>query len=574
MVYSQFVQLHRHLKLYVSAFLVLLLSAASICAQSNYINSANAALKTGDLVRASELLEQAEEHCGESDKVKQNTAILMALQGDTDAAIKELDGMIKKDSDNPSLRYNRAILYLEQGDYLTAIDDFKEASALGAKAKSKSERNAYSLKRQSEEKQVVALAKLAEQASAKESFEQAHEYYEKALVLRPNETQLRFAQANLGLLEQNPFTTLEAIDKIKHVGTTDAQQLEITLLKAYSLGRINKMHDAIRLLENALYSYASEDVRVRELLSYYYLKLSKYQKTLDVLSGRSFSNSNTFVIAGNAALRLKKYKHALFCFKEARALDRENVNAALGIALCYSSTNRNSESIPFIDSLATVHPENHNVWNVKGIIHKDVGLHYKNNFRDNQAKTFFVTSAAAFHTAQELNTHMKSVYESNRALSLFFQNQKEAAKMIWTTNVELSSQNNLALLYASQKNYKAAYNLLDDLYDDFWIKHKKKHNIIDYNRGLARSRESLNNNYKFLTNFKLNQKRPTLEVENVFNLGSVKDVDSPESFDYILAHSNEDCKEQQAKRKKSKKKKKFRLFKRKKKKYKGGCPTF
>jgi len=548
-------------------------SAASLCAQSNYINSANVALKKGDFQGAAELLEKAEDHCGEKEKLNQNLAIMNALQGDAETAIQLLNKSIKSDTDNPSLYFNRAVIFLNNGDYLTALDDFKQASVLGGKKKSKSERNAYSLKEQSEEKQIEALCKIAQKATSDKSFTEAHEYYERALVFRSNETQLLFAQANLGLLQQNPFISLDALEKIRHIGTTDDQQLELNLLKAYSLGRINKMHEAVSLLEKTLYTRASEDMRVRELLSYYYVKLSKFQKALDVLSGRKFTSANTFVIAGNAAFRLKKYKHAIFCFKEAKSIEDHNVNAALGIAMCYSSTNRNSESIPFIDSLAVVHPDNHNVWNVKGIIHKDVGLYYKNNFRENFAKTFFVTSAAAFLRAQNLNEHMKAVYDSNRALSLFFQNQKEAAKSIWLDNDELSSQNNLALFYASQKEFNTAYSLLDELYDDYYIRNKKKHNILYYNRDLARSRSSLNNNYKFLTNFKLNQDRPTLEVENLFLMGETLTVDTSGNFDFILAYSDKDCKEQ-VNRKKAKKKERFRFFKRRKKKYKGDCPSF
>jgi len=556
---------------------VLLFCSVSASTQSNYLNAANAALKRGDFQSTHELLEKAEAHCKETEKVKQNSAVLSAMEGDTDVAIQTLNKIINNGTDNPSLYYNRAIILLNQNDYSAALDDFKKASSLGGKKGSQSERHAFSLKHKSETKQVEALCKLAEQATNKGSFDLAHLYYEDALRLRPNETQVLFSQAHTGLIQGNPFISLNALEKIKPATVANDEQLEITLVKAYSLARINKMPEAIRLLENALYSDASDDMRIRELLSYYYLKLSKHQKTLDVLSGRASTHANTFVIAGNAALRLKKYKHALFCYKQAKTMDDDNLNAALGIAMCYSSTDRNQESISYIDSLSQSHPDNHLVWNVNGIIHKDVGLYYKNNFRENQAKAFFVKSAAAFLMAQGLNKHMQAVYNSNRALALYFQNQKEAAKIIWSENDELSSQNNLALLLASQRDYSAAYQILDDQYDDFWTKTKKKHHIIDYNRGLARSRTTLNNNYKFLTNFKLNQERPTLVVENLFSLKSVQDIEAADSFEYILATSDEDCKEQINRRKVKKKKKKkwkFKFFKRKKKKYNGGCPKF
>lgn len=559
--------------IYTILALLFLTTFTRVYGQSNYINSANSALKQFDLERTEELLVKAEEYCGESEKVRQNTSVLLALKGNYDQAIDLINASIKKESKNPQLYYNRALLYLNTGEFLTAINDFQKASSLGGKKGSTSEKYANALKRQSEEKQIEAYLKLAEQASANQNFELAHHYYNQALLLRPYEPSLLFAKSNLGLLEENPFVSLEAIEKIKHAGTTPAQQLELNLVKAYSLARINKMPEAIRLLENQLREKSSEDMRARELLAYYYLRLSKYQKTLEVLRGRHVSNTNTYVIWGNAAIRLKKYAFALACFDRARSMQEDNLNAELGTAICYSFLNRTSKSIQLIDSLTTAHPEDHTVWNVKGIIHKDVGLSHKNSGNANRAKPYFQTSSIAFLKAQELNQNMKKVYESNRALSLFLQNQKEEAKVIWTTNNELSSQNNLAIYYASQKDFNQAYQLFEKLNSDFWTKHRKKNNILDHNKDLARSRETFNNNYKFLTNFRLNQERPILETKNPFLLEHISDLYATDSFDYMLAYSDKDCKEKTT-RKRAKKRKRFKLFKRKNKKYKGDCPTF
>jgi len=531
-------------------------------------------LKQNDFQRAETLMEKAEEHCGESDKVRQNSAVLFALLGEYDQAIEHINKSIKKEVQNPELYYNRAIVYLYQGAYLPAIDDFKIATGFGGKKGSKSERHAVGLKRQSEAKQIEAYIKLAEQATADQNLELAHQYYDQGLLLKPDDAHLLFAKSVLGLLEGEPFVSLEIAEKINHVGTTPQKQLELTLLKAYCMGRINRMPEAIRLLENEIHQESGdEDIRARELLAYYYLKLSKYQKTLEVLRGRHVTHANTYVVWGNAAIRLKKYTFALACFDRAKSMQQGNIHAEVGSAICYSFLNKHDKSISLIDSLSIVHADNHSIWNVKGIIHKDIGLYHKNNGHEHRAKPYFETSAAAFLSAKVLNHRMKKVYDSNRALSLFLQNQKEAAKVIWTGNDEMSSQNNLAIYYASQREFNQAYQLLVRLSDDLWDRQKKKHQILDYNKNLVRSRTPLNNNYKFLTNYKLNQDLPTLELENPFQLETDSEFSETETFDYMLAYSDKDCKEK-TKRKKSKKKKRFKLFKRKKKKYKGDCPTF
>ncbi len=551
----------------------LLIISSKVDSQSNYINSANSALKQFDLERAEELLVKAEEHCGESEKIRQNATVLLGLSGDYEQALELVNTSIKKDAKNPEHYYNRALLYLHKEEFLTAIDDFQKASSLGGKRRTSSEKYANGLKRQSEEKQIEAFIKLAEQAAGDQQFDLAHQYYDRALLIKPKDTHLLFAKSNLGLMQGNPFLTLESLEKINHAQTTSHQQRELTLLKAYSLARINKMPDAIRLLENELRKEPSEDMRARELLAYYYIRLSKYQKTLEVLRGRHVSQANTYVVWGNAAVRLKKYSFALACFDRAKSMEHENLNAELGTAISYSFLNRNDRALHLIDSLANVHMDNHTVWNVKGIIYKDVGLNHKNSGRDYRANPYFETSAAAFQKAKELNPNMTKVYDSNRALSLFLQNQKEKARLIWTGNNEVSSQNNLAIYYASKKQFNQSYQLFTSLNDDFWSKHKKKHNVLDYNKDLARSRTSLNNNYKFLTNFKLNEARPNLEVKNPFLLQNNNVVDKAASFDYMLAYSDKECAEK-TKRKKAKKIKRFKLFKRKKKKNNGDCPTF
>jgi len=273
-------------------------------------------------------------------------------------------------------------------------------------------------------------------------------------------------------------------------------------------------------------------------------------------------------------LYLKNYSLAAKCFERATFLDSENSNAGVGLALSYSKKDRHQDAIRIIDDLATEFPDNYRVLNTKGIVYKDVGLFYKNSYSKERAEKYFKIAAIAFLAAQKANEHLQNALESNRALTLFFLDESNSAKDIWLTNNELSSQNNLALYYANNKEYKKAYNKLDNLYTEYRTVQKKKHEILEYNRGLARSRTRLNNNYKFITNYFLTEEKPSLAVENPFQY-ELSNTEAQTPMDFILAYSDEECSEEEArKRKKIKKKRRFRLFKRKKKKFKGDCPTF
>ena len=560
-------------KLFFIPIMFVLCTVISVSGQNNYINKGNTTLKQGDYQGAEEFYEQAIEHCNQDDLVDHNMAVLLATSGDLDGGINLISKRLKKDKDNGMLLYNRALMYLSKKDFQKALVDFQQASVKGAKISGEMERQAKNLKRQSEEKQIETLLALAKSERDQHKFDQAKSYYDRALDLRPNDSHILFEIANLGLLQKNPFVTIEAIDLLPKGAQTEQQKIEATLLKAYSLARINKMKEGVRLLEQLVFQSKITDFRPRELLSYYYLKLSKHDESLRVIDGQIVDNSNAYIIAGNSAIHMKRYRLALELFKRAESFDKHDTNMEIGKALCLTQLHKNEQAIQLIDSLAIEHPSNHLVMNIKGIIYKDVGLYYKNNFRKEMANPYFANSAAAFLTARTISDHLKKEYDSNMALALFFQDKKDEAQDIWSENEELSSQNNLALLFASQRNYAAAYSILDNLYADYFKQKKKKSSLIEYNRGLARSKTRLNNNYKFVTNFLLSQDRPELSVTNPFILEKSQSIEAAQDFEYLLSYSDEDCIEKAA-RKKGKKKKRTRLPKRKKKKNKGSCPTF
>ena len=554
--------------------LFVLLIGTSLSAQTNYLNKGNGALRSGDYAAAEAFYQDAIEHCDENAKANLNLATLAAESGDENEALRILEKCIKNDK-SANAYYNRALIYLKKEDYENAMADLRMAKNSKEIYTGQLEREAHQFKRTTEEKELLIQNKLGDKYLESGHYDLALNHYDQALGLSKNDSYFLFKKALVGLEQKNPFVALENAEAINYSQINESKRIEVDLIKAHSLGRINRMKEAVALLEDLIFYKKYKDVRLRKLLSYYYLKLNKYDEALQLLKVQAYEDANTYLIAGNAAFYSRNFTLASRCFERALYFDPQNVNAEIGQSLSLANKNEYTEAIRIIDALADQHPDNFRVLNTKGIVYKDQGLFYKNRFSDEKSKAFFRTAAAAFLSAQIANKSLKASFENNRALALFFLNEINEAKAVWMTNKELSSENNLALCYASERDYKKAYHKLNSLADNYRSQQKKKHSIVEYNKNLARSKTRLNNNYKFITNYFLTQDKPILEVENPFTYtsGQMEDVSTP---DYILAYSDKDCYQpkQTDRKKKKKKKKKFKLFKKKKKKQKGDCPTF
>ena len=559
------------------SFWLLVLAATSAYTQTNFVNQANAALKSRDLAQAESYLDEAEDHCGEPYKVQYSKATLAALSGDYHSAKSLLDDCVATDAKDPKPYYNRALVQLELKNFQGAIDDFRMAANLGQRGAKKSADKAINLKKRSEARLFETYLAYGKTEFENGNYSSARTYYDAALELRPEETAIYYENALMGHLEKNPINVLEALAKLPNKELAPSEYIEYALLKAYSLGRVNKMLEGVKLLERLIRIDNTNDPRPRELLSYYYLRLSRYDDAVNILKGQVYKNPITYVVAGNAAMYNRKFDMALRCYKKVKFLDKTNVNADIGMALCLSEKNKYSQALELIDSLAKVQPENFHVWNTRGIIYKDLGRHYKDRNNNRKANAYLITSAQSFSKAVELNAGLQPSFDNNKALALFFQDKEAAAEKIWTSNNKLASQNNLAILKARQKDFRSAYYKLDSLQQVYVATNKKKNQLVDHNRRLAKSRTRFGSNYKFVTYYFLTQNKVIPAVDNPFFLNTYEEP-TDEPLDYLLMYSDKECKENtdRKKAKKSKKKRRFdfKLFKRKKKKQKGDCPTF
>ena len=553
-----------------------LVTIACLCSHIGYsqtklINQANQALKAGDTTLAESLYSEAEEKCDDTAALSNNRSVLMAMGGDPTLALATLNANL----DLPHHNYNRAVYHLHLGEHDKALGLIETLESKGYNKGQKEKRYALDVKSKSEYLKMKTILSQVNNKSEQEDTKAALDLLDKALQFHPTEPHLLFKKAELAMRIPNPFICLEALDALKPQSISAEQRVEVSLLKAQALGRMNKIREAIRILEKLHTLQKINDLRLREMLAYFYLKVGRYNEAISTVNKQTSNSANAYLVAANAAHRKANHNKARLLYEKARTLDNQDINVQIGLAICLLRMEKQRQARTIVDSLAQTHPDNPSVMNVTGIIYKDIGLSYHNSYNKSKSKSYLNSAVNYFDSAATLRTTNKAAYLGNKALALFYLDKVSAAAAIWSQQKEVTSQNNLALLEVSQSKYRQAYNRLDSLVTAHSRRSKKRHSILDHNLSQANYSKRLSNNYKFITYYLLNESRPQPTYDNPFDPPVKSDDNGLALDDYVLEYSDEVCEQKErAARKKKRKRKRFRLFSRKNKKYKGQCPEF
>ena len=553
-----------------------LVTIACLCSHIGYsqtklINQANQALKAGDTTLAESLYSEAEEKCDDTAALSNNRSVLMAMGGDPTLALATLNANL----DLPHHNYNRAVYHLHLGEHDEALGLLETLESEGYNKGQKEKRYALDVKSKSEHLKMKTILSQVNNKSEQEDTKAALDLLDKALQFHPTEPHLLFKKAELAMRIPNPFICLEALDALKPQSISAEQRVEVSLLKAQALGRMNKIREAIRILEKLHTLQKINDLRLREMLAYFYLKVGRYNEAISTVNKQTSNSANAYLVAANAAHRKANHNKARLLYEKARTLDNQDINVQIGLAICLLRMEKQRQARTIVDSLAQTHPDNPSVMNVTGIIYKDIGLSYHNSYNKSKSKSYLNSAVNYFDSAATLRPTNKAAYLGNKALALFYLDKVSAAAAIWSQQKEVTSQNNLALLEVSQSKYRQAYNRLDSLVTAHSRRSKKRHSILDHNLSQANYSKRLSNNYKFITYYLLNESRPQPTYDNPFDPPVKSDDNGLALDDYVLEYSDEVCEQKErAARKKKRKRKRFRLFSRKNKKYKGQCPEF
>ena len=398
--------------------------------------------------------------------------------------------------------------------------------------------------------------------------------FDKSLALEPNSSVALYGKALAAMHIPDPYTCLEQLAKINKSDLDPMQVEKVVLLESRALGICNKKEQAVKLLKKYR-SIAQDKKKIKTLLAYYYLRMFQYRNTISNISIGKFSNYLPYLLAGHASLHSGKHADAYRYYRKAYNINKENPDVLMGAALSMMEIKMRDQSKRVIDSLGILYPDNYYVFNSKGIIYKDLGLHYKKKNLKAKANEHFETSAKAFERAIQIRPALISSFNNNLGLTYFHRDDLDSALNLFKSSKRLASVNNRALIDISIGNYNAAINRLDSLNKDFIRKNKVANSKVKANLALARKKAPMDNNYKFITYYFLHQDNPDISKENPFK-SPITVIDLPLNLkpdsDFILEYSDIKCeKDKRERKKKNRKKLKFRVLK---KDSKVKCPTF
>lgn len=490
-----------------------------------------------------------------ADNIQTIYAHLALENKDTERAKEAFESIINKDKKNAIANAGLGNLALKDEQLKIAEDYFK--TALSGNAKNE-----------------TALLGLAEIAFVQEEYESSVETYDKALAINPDNQRALFGKALSAMHRPDPYTCLDALEKINKDNLTAEQIEKVVLLEARALGICNKKEEAVKLL-NKYRRYALDKNKIKTLLAYFNLRMFRYGTATSNIGISKFDDYLPYLIAGHASLHQGKYSSAYRYYRKAYKIDNKNPDVLMGAALCMMETDMRDQAVKVIDSLEVMFPDNYYVFNSKGIIYKDLGLHYKRKGQTQKAKNLLETAAVAFNRAKAIRPPLGSSFDNNLGLTYLHRDEYTKAIKLFEGSSRLASKNNRALIDITKGNYPAAIRKLDSLHRDFIRKNDVPNTRVKKNLKLANQKARMDNNYKFITYYFLHQDIPTLDRENPFEADtSILDL-SPTlepKLDYILEYSDEECIEEKKERKKKKRSKiKLKVLKKKKS---IKCPTF
>ena len=480
----------------------------------------------------------------------------LALENnDADRAKKAYESILDKDKNNAMANAALGKLALQDEQVNTAVDYFQRVLSSSAKNE-------------------TALLGMAEIEFIREEYESSVETYDKALAINPDNQKALFGKALSAMHRPDPYTCLDALDKISKDKLTAEQIEKVVLLEARALGICNKKEQAVKLL-NKYRRYALDKNKIKTLLAYFNLRMFRYSTAASHIGITKFDDYLPYLIAGHALLHQGKFSSAYRYYRKAYAIDNKNPDVLMGAALCMKEMDMRDQAVKVIDSLEVMFPDNYCVFNSKGIIYKDLGLYYKRKGQTQKAKKLLEASADAFNRAKTIRPPLGSSFDNNLGLTYLHRDNYAKAIDLFEGSNRLASKNNRALIDVAQGNYSTAIRKLDSLQKDFIRKNDVPNTRVKKNLELAKQKAKMDKNYKFITYYFMYQDIPSLDRGNPFE-ASTEIIDlSPTlapQVEYILEYSDEECIEEKKERKKKKRPKiKLKVLKKKKS---IKCPTF
>ncbi|CAD8164774.1 unnamed protein product [Paramecium octaurelia] len=335
--------------------------------------------------------------------MRKQLQVLKELQGDLSLIetpnygklISCIDKILKSNTTDGELYYQKGVIYFQNDDYQQAIEYFRKALDCDAKNN-------------------TIIQNLGISYKAVGNFQAALEWFNKSLEIQPRNTQVAILKGDtLRLMKR--FTEAETIFEELHKKDRD----NVNVIQ----GLIELKLDQDLKSEAIQYIQQIESLKAIEvdplLLIVQRLVQSKLdQQALKILSKiLAHDNKNTDALYSQGIILYNgdQFTEALKSFEKFIELDPQHTSAMLYLALSFGQLNRYQDAIQIFGKLLQINPKDAAIWNNKGIACRELKQYQQ--------------ALVCFDKALEINP-TNPLYKINKALIMIEINKPEGLKLL------------------------------------------------------------------------------------------------------------------------------------------------
>ncbi len=421
-------------------------------------------------------------------------------------AVDELSSAIKQNDDIFAYRLQRGDILMRTGNEKKAVKDFEKVARKHPKAQIRYANALLSLNQFANARIIFekylesgdrffrgdAYLGLGHAHYGLQNIPEAQRYYRLATTLKRETPALQSGIANTHLSKHEYQTAYNLFDRVIK---RDSTYLQAYLGRAVANYGMKKYELALRDFKKAESALDPEnkfyaDLFVTKAFSEYYLKQTKNAQEdfatairldgtrYEALAGMSsilidqkkYSEAGQYLSKalsyhksydkmwsnyGNLLLHFDMYKKGYQVFKQAVALNPQNVNAQNGWGVSLLENDQLDKSMILFDSLLRENPELPFLHNNHGIVQAYVGNRHEQKHQVDQANERYDGAYADFKKAMDVAPARK-FYNVNQGNVFRYWNKYDEAKISYQSYQDKSALNNTAIMYAGQERMKDA----------------------------------------------------------------------------------------------------------------------
>lgn len=348
----------------------------------NYFSIGNVYILKGNLLKAVENYNKAEEKGYKNVELYANLAGMYRELGENQQAIRNLTKAIKADPLRGDIRVEKASIYIELGKFTEALETLEELQRIIPDAF-----EAYDL-------QIQIYLGLGKHDKALEVITEATERFENDVVLQWIKIKV--------LVEMKKFDVAKKeISDIKTKAGFMNIAREVAIQESIIHSSENDLDSAIKSLETALeYEDGNVDEQTRYLLMNMYVSVKDYAKALDIATVLENTNSETLYsisamyyipyiwkIQGKEDDAYKRFKELVSIFRKLSIKYPNFYELYMYRLLSHTEVNEFEKALELADYIENLYPDKSDAYALKYTVYTAMGDTEKANAAKEKAKS-------------------------------------------------------------------------------------------------------------------------------------------------------------------------------------------